>query len=231
MVQQRSQAERERTRHGLSAIQSRKAAILTYRLPWRSKSQKSNHNVQSEVMRNGLILHTRRNRHSFPDKTFAKQSKLGWQYNCDTDSGTTIRSSLLVILVIFCTQRQYRILMACTQVASGRLYLLRNMTTHASSCRSMPCHALSETKAHQTPSLGTIAHLRGYCSTLKRHGWSMFRLPASMCISPTPTEQDFVAIRNKHVGACLYIRREDLMVVATICFCPADFAHFVHQYT
>ncbi|UKZ71412.1 uncharacterized protein TrAtP1_012371 [Trichoderma atroviride] len=88
------------------------------------------------------------------------------------------------------------------------------MTTHASSCRSMPCHALSETNAHQTPSLGTIAHLRGYCSTLKRHGWSMFRLPASMCISPTPTEQDFVAIRNKHVGACLYIRREDLMVVA-----------------
>lgn len=44
--------------------------------------------------------------------------------------------------------------MACTQVASWRLYLLSNMTTHASSCRSMPCHAVSETKAHQNPIFG-----------------------------------------------------------------------------
>jgi hypothetical protein len=59
--------------------------------------------------------------------------------------------------------------------------------------------------------------------TLKRHSWSMFRLPVSMCISPTSTEQDVVAIRNSHIGIYLYIRQEDVVVDA-ICFCLANFS-------
>lgn len=44
-----------------------------------------------------------------------------------------------------------------------------------------------------------------------------------MCISPTPTEQDFVASRSKHIGVSLYIRLKDFVVVDTIRLHPADF--------
>lgn len=157
----------------------------------------------------------------------AKQSKLGWQYNCDTESGITIHSSPCNTLYTLCTKAISDI-NGMYAVASWRLYLLSNITTHASSCRSMLCHALSETKAHQTPSLGIIAHLHGYCNTLKRNGWSMFRLPASMCTSLPPTEQEFVAIRNKPIGVCVVDWRASWWLIQYDFNLPT--LYFVHQY-